>query len=501
MIESDSENEEVFPSQKEGLKNNLLDLNAKQVATVKKPSLCLNIIYFISPCLKKVDVTTRRKVYFRQNEQNITNWSNREENHKYSVLLFIPVVLFNQFKQFGNFFYLCLTISQIFPILKVGFLFTNLAPLCIVVCFSMLKELYDDIKRRIQDKKTNSTLVTTLSLHDDKSLNIVPKKSEEINIGDILELNKDSRVPADIIVLKTFNDSEENQAFIRTDQLDGETDWKLRKAPGVSQEMKENDLVNIDGYIEYEPPSKLIYNFNGVLFYRDNQGKMQKEPLNLENTMWASTVVASKKVIGIVVYTGKETRAKMNSSTPKYKMGVLDHELNFLNVYLAVIMVSLSLIITILKGFDIVIFIKFIVIFSSIIPIALKVNLDVSKTWFSYVISKDKNIPETIARNSNIPEELGRISYVFSDKTGTLTKNEMVFKNIAMENEIFGEEHFEDLKNILFDECSQYDSPLMDLINTSAKTEISNSNNNNNIIDTSSQTSIRQKKEGESDQN
>ena len=45
MIESDSENEEVFPSQKEGLKNNLLDLNAKQVATVKKPSLCLNIIY------------------------------------------------------------------------------------------------------------------------------------------------------------------------------------------------------------------------------------------------------------------------------------------------------------------------------------------------------------------------------------------------------------------------------------------------------------------------
>ena len=389
-----------------------------------------------------------------------------------------------------------LTISQIFPILKVGFLFTNLAPLCIVVCFSMLKELYDDIKRRIQDKKTNSTLVTTLSLHDDKSLNIVQKKSEEINIGDILELNKDSRVPADIIVLKTFNDSEENQAFIRTDQLDGETDWKLRKAPGVSQEMKESDLVNIDGYIEYEPPSKLIYNFNGVLFYRDNQGKMQKEPLNLENTMWASTVVASKKVIGIVVYTGKETRAKMNSSTPKYKMGVLDHELNFLNVYLAVIMVSLSLIITILKGFDIVIFIKFIVIFSSIIPIALKVNLDVSKTWFSYVISKDKNIPETIARNSNIPEELGRISYVFSDKTGTLTKNEMVFKNIAMENEIFGEEHFEDLKNILFDECSQYDSPLMDLINTSAKTEISNSNNNNNnIIDTSSsQTSIRQKK-------
>ena len=494
MIENDSQNEEAFPSPKEELSNNLLYINLNQEATVKKPSLCLNIIYFIFPCLQKVDTTTRRKVYFRQTEQNITTWSNREENHKYSVLLFIPIVLFNQFKQFGNFFYLLLTISQIFPILKVGFLFTNLAPLCIVVCFSMLKELYDDIKRRIQDKKTNSTLVTTLSLYSDKSMNIVPKKSEEINIGDILELNKDSRVPADIIVLKTFNDSEENQAFIRTDQLDGETDWKLRKAPGVSQEMKESDIVNIDGYIEYEPPSKLIYNFNGVLYYRDNQGKMQKEPLNLENTMWASTVVASKKVIGIVVYTGKETRAKMNSSTPKYKMGVLDHELNFLNVYLAVIMVSLSLIITSLKGFNIVIFVKFIIIFSSIVPIALKVNLDVSKTWFSYIISKDDNIPETLARNSNIPEELGRISYIFSDKTGTLTKNEMVFKNIAMESEIFGEENFEDLKNILSDECKQYDSPLMDLINVSAKTDLSSSNSSNNLIDTSSQSSIKPKK-------
>lgn len=42
-------------------------------------------------------------------------------------------------------------------------------------------------------------------------------------------------------------------------------------------------------------------------------------------------------------------------------------------------------------------------------------------------------MPEIIARNIIIPEELWRISYVFSNKTGTLTKNERVFKKIAME--------------------------------------------------------------------
>ena len=80
-------------------------------------------------------------------------------------------------------------------------------------------------------------------------------------------------------------------------------------------------------------------------------------------------------------------------------MGISDKELNVLNIYLTSLTIVLSLIIILLKGFNVVTFIKFIILFSSIIPISLRVKLEYVKTWFSYVITKDKTNPETIARN------------------------------------------------------------------------------------------------------
>ncbi len=70
---------------------------------------------------------------------------------------------------------------------------------------------------------------------------------------------------------------------------------------------------------------------------------------------------------------------------------------------------------------------KYILLLSTIIPISLRLNLDFSKLFFSKGISGDNEIG-AVARNSTIPEELGRISVIFSDKTGTITANEMKFK-------------------------------------------------------------------------
>ena len=464
-------------------------LMPKPQASAKKSGGLREFCASIFPCLKKVDTTSRRIVYLNDiNAQNITNWSNKEENNKYNLVTFLPLTLFNQFRQFGNFFYLLMSITQFIPVLKVGFLFTYIAPLAFVVAVSMAKELYDDINRRIQDKKTNSTKITVLlPSPDKKSVQTIEKDASELLVGDIIKLKKDGRVPADIIVLKTFNEAEDNQAFIRTDQLDGETDWKLRKAPGLTQGMTEIQLFTSDTFVECEPPSKLIYNFEGVIQSKSPEFN-KKEPLNLENTMWASTVVASLGVIGIVAYTGKETRAKMNLSSPKIKIGILDKEINRSNMYLFAITFVVAFIISSAKGFDsqfLFTLIKYIILFCAIIPISLRVNLDVSKIYFSIIINREKDIPETIARNSTIPEELGRISYIFSDKTGTLTKNEMIFKIIAMETEIFAEDKFSDLKSIVLDECKESDAPLLDLYNKSQAVPEEGGSLSNSILTTS----------------
>lgn len=60
------------------------------------------------------------------------------------------------------------------------------------------------------------------------------------------------------------------------------------------------------------------------------------------------------------------------------------------------------------------------------------------KIVYSWIIQRDGAIPETLVRSSTIPEELGRIEYLLSDKTGTLTQNEMVRSKVsALSHQIF----------------------------------------------------------------
>jgi len=79
----------------------------------------------------------------------------------------------------------------------------------------------------------------------------------------------------------------------------------------------------------------------------------------------------------------------------------------------------------------------------------MRINLDFAKLYYSFKINTDEAIPDTVARNSTIPEELGRIQFLLSDKTGTLTKNDMIFKRLNLEYYSFSDENLDDIKMLL----------------------------------------------------
>ena len=78
-----------------------------------------------------------------------------------------------------------------------------------------------------------------------------------------------------------------------------------------------------------DAPHKDIHSFIGTFTHVDEEtGIEQREPLSVENTLWTNTVLASGSAIGFVIYTGKDTRAVMNTNHPKTKVGLLDTEIN-----------------------------------------------------------------------------------------------------------------------------------------------------------------------------
>ncbi|XP_057210984.1 probable phospholipid-transporting ATPase IIB isoform X2 [Triplophysa rosa] len=376
---------------------------------------------------------------------------NAIKNQKYNIVTFVPGVLYQQFKFFLNLYFLVVACSQFVPSLKIGYLYTYWAPLAFVLSVTMVREAVDEVRRCRRDKEMNSQLYSKLTMRGK-----VQVKSSDIQVGDLIIVEKNQRIPADMIFLRTSEKT--GSCFIRTDQLDGETDWKLRVAVPCTQRLSAlGDLFSISAYVYAQKPQLDIHSFEGN-FTREDCDPPIHESLSIENTLWASTVVASGTVIGVVIYTGKETRSVLNTSQSKNKVGLLDLELNRLTKALFLAQVVLSVVMVALQGFLGPWFrnlFRFVVLFSYIIPISLRVNLDMGKSAYGWMIMKDENIPGTVVRTSTIPEELGRLVYLLTDKTGTLTQNEMVFKRLHLGTVSYGMDTMDEIQSHIIQSYAQ----------------------------------------------
>ncbi|XP_013976083.1 probable phospholipid-transporting ATPase IIB isoform X6 [Canis lupus baileyi] len=325
---------------------------------------------------------------------------NSIKNQKYNVFTFIPGVLYEQFKFFLNLYFLVVSCSQFVPALKIGYLYTYWAPLGFVLAVTIMREAIDEFRRFQRDKEVNSQLYSKLTVRGK-----VQVKSSDIQVGDLIIVEKNQRIPSDMVFLRTSEKA--GSCFIRTDQLDGETDWKLKVAVSCTQRLPAlGDLFSISAYVYAQKPQLDIHSFEGTFT----------------------------------------------------RVGLLDLELNQLTKALFVALVALSVVMVTLQGFVGPWYrnlFRFLLLFSYIIPISLRVNLDMGKAAYGWMIMKDESIPGTVVRTSTIPEELGRLVYLLTDKTGTLTQNEMVFKRLHLGTVSYGADTMDEIQNHLRNPYSQ----------------------------------------------
>nr|CAD7457737.1 unnamed protein product [Timema tahoe] len=399
--------------------------------------------WFWRRCCRERELRSRTIVIGQHSPEKFP--ANVIRNQKYNFITFLPLVLFQQFKFFLNLYFLVMATSQFIPDIRIGYLYTYWGPLSFVLTVTIFREAVDDFRRHQRDKEVNSQRYRRLVRGRDSEL--VP--SSKLRVGDLVVVEKDQRVPADLVLLRTTERS--GACFVRTDQLDGETDWKLRLAVPATQKLdSDSQLFDIKAALFVEKPQRDIHSFIGTFTRHDGYGS--EDSLDVENTLWANCVVASGVALGVVVYTGSETRSVMNNSQPRSKVGLLDMEINQLTKVLFVAVLGLAIIMMCLKGFSgpwYRYMFRFVLLFSYIIPISLRVNLDMGKAFYSWSMQRDKEIAGTVVRSTTIPEELGRISYLLSDKTGTLTQNEMVFKKLHLGTVSFSTETFDEVSSHL----------------------------------------------------
>lgn len=292
---------------------------------------------------------------------------------------------------------------------------------------------------------------------------------KKLEVGDIVLLQEDEQVPADMVLLNSSDP--DGNAFVETKNLDGETNLKVRKClKATSSIQTEDDIEHARFVIDCEPPHANLYAFNALLKFQQS-GKTMVEPITanelllrgcaLRNTDWA---------IGIVVFTGSDTKIMLNGGETPSKRSKIEKETNVNVAVNFVILLAMCTACAIVGGLilnktntsrdyyepdstdsssniinALYIFGSCLVLYQNIVPISLYISIELTKTISAFFIYQDIDMyyepldHPCVPKTWGIVDDLGQIEYIFSDKTGTLTQNVMEFKKCSINGVSYGE--------------------------------------------------------------
>ncbi|KAI8838402.1 hypothetical protein BC829DRAFT_493000 [Chytridium lagenaria] len=304
-----------------------------------------------------------------------------------------------------------------------------------------------------------------------------------VKVGDVVLLRNNEPIPADLVILSTSEP--ECLCYIETKNLDGETNLKIRKGLSETSFLTPTSMQefhHLQFCIESEPPNSNLFSFKSTaVFPRSTltfvEGKtamkslgqswgsetntivieevgVPKVPLNVNGFLLRGCVLRNTEwVVGLVIFTGAETKICLNAGETPLKQSKIDVGMNNQVMANLIILGMLSIIMCFTspsssiswawEGF--VAFWASLITFQNIVPISLYITLEIVKTFQAFFISMDIEMyyeridQPCLPRSWNLADDLGQIDYIFSDKTGTLTQNIMQFRKCSINGVIYGD--------------------------------------------------------------
>ncbi|KAK7347402.1 hypothetical protein VNO80_21932 [Phaseolus coccineus] len=412
-----------------------------------------------------------RKVYCNDPERATSSLVNYGDNYvrttKYTLATFLPKSLFEQFRRVANFYFLVCAVLSFFPVSPYSGV-SNVVPLLVVVAATMVKEFIEDFRRKQQDIEMNNRKVKVHGGGGDFAYS----KWRDLEVGDIVRVEKDEFFPADLILLASNYD--DAICYVETMNLDGETNLKLKQAlEGTSKLQEDSSFENFRSVITCEDPNANLYTFVGSMELDDQQYPLAPQQLLLRDSKLRNTDF----VYGVVIFTGHDTKVMQNATDPPSKRSKIEKRMDKIIYCLFFLLILISFIGSIFFGvitnddiengrmkrwylrpddteiyYDpnepvaaaILHFLTALMLYSYLIPISLYVSIEIVKVLQSIFINQDVNMyyAETDkpahARTSNLNEELGQVDTILSDKTGTLTCNSMEFIKCSIAGVAYG---------------------------------------------------------------